>query len=205
MLYPFKLQTLNLNKAADTHPDKNGEWPTFYLCSHWRQMLHWINLLPLQGLWEDMGLQKKHWMVTLQEVFYPALAAVGLPCKYRINVSAELLVERKPKFFHGIKNPNYYRYLLILVSFSQPTSLPFWSFWGETACCPSRVPSTWWQFLWPTTLSWSSSWSLSFLSSTINGSPFGVTSRGATWGTYLPTEHTMPQRGWWLCSRCNVL
>lgn len=32
-------------------------------------------------------------MVTLQEVFYPALAAVGLPCKYRINVSEELLVD----------------------------------------------------------------------------------------------------------------
>ena len=31
---------------------------------------------------EDMSTQKKHWMVTLQEVFYPALAAVGIPCKY---------------------------------------------------------------------------------------------------------------------------
>lgn len=31
---------------------------------------------------EDMSPQKQHWMVTLQEVFYPALAAVGIPCKY---------------------------------------------------------------------------------------------------------------------------
>lgn len=31
---------------------------------------------------QDMSLQKKHWMVTLQEVFYPALAALGIPCKY---------------------------------------------------------------------------------------------------------------------------
>lgn len=30
---------------------------------------------------EDMSLQKKHWMVTLQDVFYPTLAAVGIPCK----------------------------------------------------------------------------------------------------------------------------
>lgn len=36
----------------------------------------------LIGLWENMSLQKKHWMVTLQEVYYPALAAVGIPCKY---------------------------------------------------------------------------------------------------------------------------
>lgn len=39
-------------------------------------------MLLLSGLWENMSLQKKHWMVTLQEVFYPALAAVGIPCKY---------------------------------------------------------------------------------------------------------------------------
>ncbi|KAF7653693.1 hypothetical protein LDENG_00079610 [Lucifuga dentata] len=28
---------------------------------------------------EDMSPQRKHWMVTLQEVFYPTLAAVGIP------------------------------------------------------------------------------------------------------------------------------
>lgn len=61
-----------------------------------------------------MSLQKKHWMVTLQEVFYPALAAVGLPCKYRMAASVELLVDLKPNIFYGIKNLNHYRYLLIL-------------------------------------------------------------------------------------------
>uniref|UniRef100_A0A3Q4MYF2 G-protein coupled receptors family 1 profile domain-containing protein n=1 Tax=Neolamprologus brichardi TaxID=32507 RepID=A0A3Q4MYF2_NEOBR len=37
--------------------------------------------MTLSGMGEDMGSQTKHWMVTLQEVFYPALAAVGIPCK----------------------------------------------------------------------------------------------------------------------------
>lgn len=32
-------------------------------------------------LGEDMRPQE-HWMDTLQGVFYPALAAVGIPCKY---------------------------------------------------------------------------------------------------------------------------
>lgn len=56
-------------------------------------MLPWINQPSQEGLREDMSLQTKHWMVTLQEVFYPALAAVGLPCKYRVNVSVELFLE----------------------------------------------------------------------------------------------------------------
>ena len=99
VIYPFKWSTLNIKEAADTHSDKNGEWPTFSLCSHRRQILHRINLLSLQHLWEDMSFQKKHWMVTLQEVFYPALAAVGLPCKYRVNVSIELLVDLKLYIF----------------------------------------------------------------------------------------------------------
>lgn len=50
---------------------------------------------------EDMNLQKKHWMVTLQEIFYPALAAVGIPCKY-INTQCqelELLADLRPKYF----------------------------------------------------------------------------------------------------------
>uniref|UniRef100_A0A3P9DCF0 G-protein coupled receptors family 1 profile domain-containing protein n=1 Tax=Maylandia zebra TaxID=106582 RepID=A0A3P9DCF0_9CICH len=37
--------------------------------------------MTLSVMGEDMGSQTKHWMVTLQEVFYPALAAVGIPCK----------------------------------------------------------------------------------------------------------------------------
>lgn len=56
--------------------------------------------LSLYCLWrEDMSLQRKHWMVTLQEVFYPALAAVGIPCKYKLNVELELLADLKPKYF----------------------------------------------------------------------------------------------------------
>nr|XP_033484477.1 probable G-protein coupled receptor 139 [Epinephelus lanceolatus] len=40
---------------------------------------------------EDMGHSKKHWMVTLQEVFYPALAAVGIPS----NVITFLILWRR--------------------------------------------------------------------------------------------------------------
>ena len=35
---------------------------------------------PVRG--EDMRPQEEHWMDTLQGVFYPALAVVGIPCKY---------------------------------------------------------------------------------------------------------------------------
>lgn len=50
-------------------------------------------LLSRYCLWrEDMSFQKKHWMVTLQEVFYPALAAVGIPCKYKLKRSEMLLL-----------------------------------------------------------------------------------------------------------------
>lgn len=44
--------------------------------------------MTLSVMGEDMGSQTKHWMVTLQEVFYPALAAVGIPCKYISKDSA---------------------------------------------------------------------------------------------------------------------
>ncbi|XP_078144219.1 putative G-protein coupled receptor 139 [Centroberyx gerrardi] len=40
---------------------------------------------------EDMSLQKKHWMVTLQEVFYPALATVGIPS----NIITFLIIWRR--------------------------------------------------------------------------------------------------------------
>ncbi|XP_037630108.1 probable G-protein coupled receptor 139 [Sebastes umbrosus] len=40
---------------------------------------------------ERMSLQKKHWMVTLQEVFYPALAAVGIPS----NILTFLIIWRR--------------------------------------------------------------------------------------------------------------
>lgn len=38
----------------------------------------------LSAMWEEMSLYKKHRMRTLPEVFYPALAAVGLPFKCRL-------------------------------------------------------------------------------------------------------------------------
>lgn len=45
----------------------------------------------------DMSPQRKHWMETLQAVFYPALAAVGLPCKYIEAVcSVGLIVFKDP-------------------------------------------------------------------------------------------------------------
>eukprot|EP00064_Thunnus_orientalis_P001950 superscaffoldBa00000133_g1954 len=40
---------------------------------------------------ENMSPQKKHWMVTLQEVFYPALAAVGIPS----NIITLLIIWRR--------------------------------------------------------------------------------------------------------------
>ncbi|XP_042346956.1 probable G-protein coupled receptor 139 [Plectropomus leopardus] len=40
---------------------------------------------------EDMSPQKKHWMVTIQEVFYPALATVGIPS----NIITFLIIWRR--------------------------------------------------------------------------------------------------------------
>lgn len=50
-------------------------------------------------MWEEMSLYKKHWMRTLPEVFYPALAAVG--------VDFQLVGDQQTKnvlLFYGFKD-----------------------------------------------------------------------------------------------------
>lgn len=166
-----------------------------------------MNLPPLQGLREDTSFQKKHWMARLQEVFlYPALAAVGLPCKYRINVSEELLVDLKPNFLSGVKktliNTEIYEHQLHFLSQHRDLSDHFEE---KLHAVQSRVP--------PYLMAISVADNLVLIFTVVLelsleqhrwGALFGVTSRGATGGTHLPTEHT-PRPGWWLCSRWSVL
>lgn len=56
------------------------------LCRSNMWILNWeasttLQSVALSASWEDMSPQKKQWLVTLQEVFYSVLSAVGIPHK----------------------------------------------------------------------------------------------------------------------------
>ncbi|XP_035511820.1 probable G-protein coupled receptor 139 [Morone saxatilis] len=84
---------------------------------------------------EDMSLQKKHWMVTLQEVFYPALAAVGIPSNtitFLIILRRNCMLSRSSTFYLmaiSVADNLVLIFIVVLeLSVKYHQQEPFWSY-----------------------------------------------------------------------------